>query len=201
MTSSCTYQLFDSESLSPIGDESRARIDDLKEIWKHLHGRSVLDIGTNSGLVAISAAKWGALHVMAVDVDKNLVTSLQAIATKHSLPITASVCAFNDLEVNTHRSDIVICLEVVHWLVHQGNSAEKIVAKLDDLTGSTLFLETPWDKTEKSIQARMNQHLDCYSLPRFFELFLARGFKIEVLSFATYFNDQSRRVLLKLDRT
>jgi 2-polyprenyl-3-methyl-5-hydroxy-6-metoxy-1,4-benzoquinol methylase len=200
MNATCTYQIFDSKTLEPTGDESRARIDDLKHIKKYLVGRRVLDIGANSGLVAISAIKWMALHVTAVDVNKDLVTALQEVARAHSLPLTASVCAFNDLDVNTHRSEIVICLEVIHWLVHQGNSAEKIVAKLDELTGAILFLETPWDKTEKSIQARMNEHLDGYSLPKFFELFLARGFRIEVLAFTTYFNDQSRRVLLKLDR-
>lgn len=200
MNAACTYQGYDPKSLVPIGDESRARIEDLNQIKNYLAGRRVLDIGTNSGLVAISAIKWGALHVTAVDVNEDLITALQAVAREHNLPIAASVCAFNNLDADTYCSDIVICLEVVHWLVHQGNSPESIVAKLDDLTGSTLFLETPWDKTEKSIQARMNTHLDGYSLPKFFELFIARGFRIEVLAFATYFNDQSRRVLLKLER-
>lgn len=198
--SSCSYQSFDPLTLTPVGDESIARISDLNKVWGRIVGKRVLDIGTNSGLVAITAVRSGAKHIEAVDVDTELIHQLQEISQKYSLPITASVCGFDRLCSEDHRSEVVFCFEVIHWLVHQGKSPEEIVSKLDEVTGLVLFVETPWDNTEKSIKARMNSHLENYSLPKFFELFMERGFTIEILGFATYFSDESRRVLMKLER-
>ena len=200
MTGSCTYQEFDPHSLNPIGDESCRRITDLEVIRNCVKGKQVLDIGTNSGLVAIHVSRWGAKKVLAADVDHNLITSLQDISNHHNLPITASVCSFTNLTVDIFKSDVVLCLEVIHWLFHQGHQLPDIVARLDSLTVSTLFIETPWDKTEKSIQAKMNASLDKYDLTNLIERFIARGFRVEVCGFPRYFTDQSRRVLLRLDR-
>jgi 2-polyprenyl-3-methyl-5-hydroxy-6-metoxy-1,4-benzoquinol methylase len=200
MTGSCTYQEFDPDSLNPIGYESQVRIKELEGIKSSLVGKQVLDIGTNSGLVAIHAARWGAKNVLAVDVNRELILSLQEISTRHNLPIAPSVCGFTELSAEIFRSEIVLCLEVIHWLFHQGHQVDMIVSRLDSLTISTLIIETPWDKTEKSIQARMNSGLEDYSLPNLIEKFLLRGFRVEILGFAHYFTDMSHRVLLRFDR-
>jgi hypothetical protein len=116
------------------------------------------------------------------------------------LAISANICAFKSLDPIIHKSDIVLCLEVIHWLVHQGNPISEIVEKLDSLTNKTLIIETPWDKSEKSIQARMNSSLEHYSLPEILDSFLQIGYKIQILYFATYFTDQSTRVMIRLDK-
>jgi 2-polyprenyl-3-methyl-5-hydroxy-6-metoxy-1,4-benzoquinol methylase len=198
--SSCTYQMYDLSTLEPIGLESETRLKELDFLRELVVDQQVLDIGTNSGIVAIQAAKWGAKRILATDVNKQLIDHLQTTVEAHGLAISANICAFKSLDPIIHKSDIVLCLEVIHWLVHQGNPISEIVEKLDSLTNKTLIIETPWDKSEKSIQARMNSSLEHYSLPEILDSFLQIGYKIQILYFATYFTDQSTRVMIRLDK-
>jgi 2-polyprenyl-3-methyl-5-hydroxy-6-metoxy-1,4-benzoquinol methylase len=198
--SSCTYQTYDLSTLEPIGIESETRLKELDFLRDLVVDQQVLDIGTNSGIVAIQAAKWGAKKILATDVNKQLIDNLQTTVEAHGLAISANICAFKSLDPLIHKSDIVLCLEVIHWLVHQGNPISEIVEKLDSLTNKTLIIETPWDKSEKSIQARMNSSLEHYSLPEILDSFLQIGYKIQILYFATYFTDQSTRVMIRLDK-
>jgi 2-polyprenyl-3-methyl-5-hydroxy-6-metoxy-1,4-benzoquinol methylase len=192
--------MYDLSTLEPIGLESETRLKELDFLRELVVDQQVLDIGTNSGIVAIQAAKWGAKRVLATDVNKQLIDHLQTTVEAHGLAISANICAFKSLDPIIHKSDIVLCLEVIHWLVHQGNPISEIVEKLDSLTNKTLIIETPWDKSEKSIQARMNSSLEHYSLPEILDSFLQIGYKIQILYFATYFTDQSTRVMIRLDK-
>jgi 2-polyprenyl-3-methyl-5-hydroxy-6-metoxy-1,4-benzoquinol methylase len=192
--------MYDLSTLEPIGLESETRLKELDFLRELVVDQQVLDIGTNSGIVAIQAAKWGAKRILATDVNKQLIDHLQTTVEAHGLAISANICAFKSLDPIIHKSDIVLCLEVIHWLVHQGNPISEIVEKLDSLTNKTLIIETPWDKSEKSIQARMNSSLEHYSLPEILDSFLQIGYKIQILYFATYFTDQSTRVMIRLDK-
>ena len=196
----CTYQTYDRNTLEPIGIESETRLNELSFLKELVNGRQVLDIGTNSGIVAIQVAKWGAKRILATDVNKQLIDHLQNIVEAHELPISAEICAFKSLDPLTFKSDVVLCLEVIHWLVHQGNPVAEIVERLDSLTNKTLIIETPWDKSEKSIQARMNDSLEMYSLPIILDLFIRIGYQVQILYFAEYFTDQSTRVMIRLDK-
>ena len=196
----CTYQTYDLSTLKPIGIESETRLNELDFLRELVIGRQVLDIGTNSGIVAIQVAKWGAKRILATDVNKQLIDHLQNIVEAHELPISAQICAFKSLDPLIFKSDVVLCLEVIHWLIHQGNPISEIVEKLDSLTNKTLIIETPWDKSEKSIQARMNNSLEKYNLADILQLFLQIGYKVQILYFAKYFTDQSMRVMIRLDR-
>jgi 2-polyprenyl-3-methyl-5-hydroxy-6-metoxy-1,4-benzoquinol methylase len=196
----CTYQTYDFKTLEPIGIESQIRIKELEFLKNLVVGQQVLDIGTNSGLVAIQAAKWGAKKTFATDVNKELIENLQATVVAHNLAISASVCAFKSLDPLIFKSDVVLCLEVIHWLVHQGNPIVEIVEKLDSLTKKTLIIETPWDKSEKSIQARLNGWLEKYHLPDVLNAFLRIGYQAQILHFAEYFTEQSTRVMIRLDK-
>ena len=196
----CTYQTYDLNTLEPIGIESKTRLNELDFLRDLVVDQQILDIGTNSGIVAIQAAKWGAKRILATDVNKQLVDHLRNIVEAHDLPISAEICAFKSLDPLIFKSDVVLCLEVIHWLVHQGNPISEIVEKLDSLTNKTLIIETPWDKSEKSIQARMNSSLEKYNLPDILDLFLQIGYRVQILYFATYFTDQSTRVMIRLDK-
>ena len=55
-------------------------------------GRSVLDLGTGSGLVAIAAAKAGAREVMAVDIDPRAVIATELNAEANAVSLTI-LCA------------------------------------------------------------------------------------------------------------
>ncbi|MGE0046885.1 MAG: methyltransferase [Hyphomonadaceae bacterium] len=57
-------------------------------------GKSVLDLGTGSGLVAIAAAKAGAAHVLAADIDANAVEA------------AAINAALNDVSIEVHHGDL-----------------------------------------------------------------------------------------------
>lgn len=198
--STCTYQTYDMNTLEPIGIESETRLNELGFLKEIVIGQQVLDIGTNSGIVAIQVAKWGAKRILATDVNKQLIDHLQNIVEAHNLPISTEICAFKSLDPLTFKSDVVLCLEVIHWLVHQGNPISEIVEKLDSLTKKTLIIETPWDKSEKSIQARMNSSLEKYNLADILQLFLQIGYRVQILYFAEYFTDQSTRVMIQLDK-
>jgi len=56
----------------------------------HLQGRTVIDIGAGSGLSAIAAAKVGARHVKASDIDAIAVTAMRLNATANGVSIAAT---------------------------------------------------------------------------------------------------------------
>ncbi len=55
-----------------------------------LRGRRVLDIGAGSGLVALAAAKAGAAHVLAADIDAFARAAIALNAEANGLTITVS---------------------------------------------------------------------------------------------------------------
>lgn len=56
-----------------------------------LHGRRVLDYGCGSGILAIAAARFGAMPVDAVDIDPAAVASAQANAAANGVQIAAGL--------------------------------------------------------------------------------------------------------------
>lgn len=52
-----------------------------------LEGRSVLDLGTGSGVLAIAAVRLGARHVVAVDVQEDAVTTARGNAERNGVSI------------------------------------------------------------------------------------------------------------------
>jgi len=48
----------------------------LKEILAYtLHGKRMLDVGCGTGILSILAAKMGAAHIIAIDLDPNAVAN------------------------------------------------------------------------------------------------------------------------------
>jgi predicted nicotinamide N-methyase len=71
-------------------------------------GRSVLDIGCGSGLVAIAAAKAGAARVTASDNDPFARTAARLNARANEV----SVCVVPDVLSGTHEADVVLAGDV-----------------------------------------------------------------------------------------
>ncbi len=68
-------------------------------------GRTVLEIGTGSGAVALAAARHGAVRVVATDLNPNAVRLLRARASAERLPIDA---VQTDLAAGLGRFDIIL---------------------------------------------------------------------------------------------
>jgi len=71
-------------------------------------GRSVLDIGCGSGLVAIAAAKAGAAAVTASDTDPFARTAVQLNARANQV----AVSVVSDVLASTHQADVVLAGDV-----------------------------------------------------------------------------------------
>lgn len=59
-------------------------------------GKRVADVGCGSGVTAVAAARMGAAHVLAVDLDPYAVAAAQELAQRHG--VTVEGCVGNPLE-------------------------------------------------------------------------------------------------------
>src|SRR5439155_3276829 len=69
----CAYEEYDPATLRPLNDQTRVRLAELG--WSELdfRGKSVLDIGANSGLLSLEAYRLGAQKIVAYDVQDHFV--------------------------------------------------------------------------------------------------------------------------------
>jgi predicted nicotinamide N-methyase len=103
-------------------------------------GRSVLDLGTGSGIVAIAAAKAGAKRVIAADVDPYAITATGLNAAANEVAVSTFV---GDLTLGPPpAADVVL----VGDLFYEAGLAERVTAFLDRCLGSKIevFIGDPW---------------------------------------------------------
>lgn len=95
-----------------------------------VRGRTVLDLGTGSGLVAIAAAKAGASKVTAADIDPHAIAALRLNA------------ALNDVTVKPLLTDLTtgeppyVDLLLVGDLFYERRLARRVIAFLDRCLGA-----------------------------------------------------------------
>jgi predicted nicotinamide N-methyase len=102
-------------------------------------GRSVLDLGSGSGLTAIAAAKVGAQRVLAADIDE---VALAAILVN---------AAENVVQIETTAKDLLQCpftgfdIILVGDLFYERQLAERVSAFLDEARtrGARIFIGDP----------------------------------------------------------
>lgn len=130
--------------------------------------KTVLDLGANTGWFSLMATQMGA-RVIAVEIDESCVDSLYLHSKERKLNITPLRIAFEDLEksyfgaqyddkayknrdfennplfeapVNRLKSDMTLCLALVHHLVlGMGISVAEVMRILSQLTENVLVLE------------------------------------------------------------
>jgi predicted nicotinamide N-methyase len=85
-------------------------------------GKSVIDIGAGSGVGAIAAARAGALHVVAADIDALAVAAMDLNAAANDVAITATTDDW--LSLDAPRGDIVL----VGDLFYERPLAERVMA-------------------------------------------------------------------------
>lgn len=198
-TSTCTYEVFDPSTLLPANDTTCTRLLELGWTRETFAGRRVLDIGANTGMLSIHALAMGAASVLATDVQVPLVEFLDGVARRHGLPIEVRRAGFFDLQPARDGADIVLLMEVLHWLVDQGADLDAAVAHAAALTRQTLYLETPWDVREPSIAHKGIVSAERYNFERILRALKRHFHSVEVVRFMTYFGEMkgSKRVLLR----
>jgi ribosomal protein L11 methyltransferase len=88
-----------------------------------LHGKSVIDVGTGSGVLAIAAVKLGAAHVAAIDADADAVGSARENAARNSVVIECRVADLAAMDRPSLRElhpsgtfDVVLANLTAAWL-------------------------------------------------------------------------------------
>jgi hypothetical protein len=198
LKSACRYEQYDPVTLKPLNASTYTRLIETGWTEEILRGKSVLDIGCNLGALSLFAHNLGAVDVKATDVTAQFVDFFSQVIALHKLPISVEKIAFFNLEPEHHGSDVVFCMEVLHWIVHQGGTIDAAVAHLAALTGELLYLETPWDIKEPSIRDRNDYPLENYDIELIMRA-LSRHFEeVRIEKFMTYFGamQDSKRVLI-----
>ncbi|MBA3650754.1 MAG: methyltransferase domain-containing protein [Chthoniobacterales bacterium] len=191
---SCAYERYDPRTLEPLTAETAIRLYELGWSAKDFSGKTVLDIGCNSGLLTMYALRLGAAKVHACDVQPLLVEFVSQVARARKASVIVTKTAFNDLLPDKDKADIVFFMEVLHWVVSQG-----LPRRLTELTGELLYIEFPWSVGEPSIQKQTKLTEESYSAEAVLDE-LTRYFKsVRIVRFMHYFGfkSQSVRVLVE----
>lgn len=103
-------------------------------------GRRVLDLGSGSGLVAIAAAKAGAIEVIAAETDRYAMAALGLNAAENGVTV---IMAHGDL---TDGVPPPVDLVLVGDLFYERDLAERVSAFLDKClaTGIGVLIGDPW---------------------------------------------------------
>jgi hypothetical protein len=198
---SIRYQQYDTQTLLPVNDETRTRQNELEMFMHEVRNRSVLDIGCSNGFASVLSVQNGAKSVISFDVEEVALEKLDEVIEMHSLPIDTKRISFLDLSATFFQSEVVFCFEVIHWLYHQGLNTKTILNKLNEITLSEMFIETPWSTKDPSIVKYAGTSMDSYSLKEIVEGLRKLNFSVEILYFPSYFQAPNERVMLKAKRT
>ena len=103
-------------------------------------GKAVLDLGAGGGLVAIAAAKAGAAHVTAAEIDPYAAVALRLNAALNDVP----VAIVEDDVIGEKASDAEVVL--VGDLFYAANLAQRVALFLDRCAaaGRTVLVGDPW---------------------------------------------------------
>jgi SAM-dependent methyltransferase len=195
----CAYERYDPKTLEPVNAQTYLRLQELGWKTADFKGRTVIDIGCNSGLLTIHALQLGAAMVHACDVQDVFVDFVSRVVAARKLPVTVSKIALDKLKPVEHKADIVLFMEVLHWAVSQGLELRSVVRRLAELTNDLLYLEFPWSVEEPSIQKQTKLTKEMYSADAVLDELTKYFSDVRVVRFMHYFgyNSGSIRVLIE----
>ncbi|MEY3020682.1 MAG: hypothetical protein RLZZ272_1666 [Actinomycetota bacterium] len=193
----CGYQQFDPMTLTSSNPRTRQRLLELERILPELAGRSVLDLGANHGLVSLLAAQRGARRVRAVEKNAESVAAIREACRISGLPVEVEHRSVWDMP-DHEGAEVVLALEILHWLVFHGATPGEAIAKLCALTERSLFIETPWEAPP--VAEGSKRTFAAYDIRAILESLLEEGFSVEVLHFCRYTGRTRPRVMLRADR-
>jgi hypothetical protein len=145
------------------------------------------------------ALRLGATKVEVCDVQLPLLEFVSSVVKAHKLPVTVSRAGFKDLDLARNKADIVLFMEVLHWVVSQGLGLRDVIARLAQLTGEMLYIEFPWSVEEPSIQKQTKLTVETYSADAVLDELTRYFTDVRVVRFMRYFGfaSASQRVLIK----
>jgi SAM-dependent methyltransferase len=195
----CAYERYDPRTLEPTNAETYIRLQELAWKAEDFKGRTVLDIGCNSGLLTMYALQLGAAKVHACDVQEIFVDFVSRAIAARKLPVTVSKIGLDKLNPAEHKAEIVLFMEVLHWVVSQGLELRDVVRRLAELTDDLLYLEFPWSVKEPSIQKQTKLTEEMYSAGLVLDELTKYFIDVRVVRFMHYFgyNSGSTRVLIE----
>ena len=121
--------------LTPDYPASRWRILD-PLIPKDLSGKTILDIGCNSGFFSIEMKRRGAKQVIGIDIMPHVLAQARFVSHWFGLPIELHELSVYDLESLGMQFDIVLFVGVLYHLKHPLYALEKIAS----VCRETMFL-------------------------------------------------------------
>lgn len=129
------------------------------KILQELKPKTVLDVGSNAGWFSKLAEDQGA-KVIATDIDESSLDSLCNYAKTHKKDITSLILPFaqcdNQKVVVRLKSDVVLCLALIHHLVFVAElKLDEIFEKLAKLTNKVLVFEFV-DINDEKVQRGLN---------------------------------------------
>jgi SAM-dependent methyltransferase len=197
--SACAYERYDPRTLQPANAETSIRLQELGWKSEDFNGRTVLDIGCNSGLLTMYALKLGAAKVHACDVQGVFVDFVSRVIAGRSLPVLVSKIGLDKLEPAAHKADIVLFMEVLHWAVSQGLELRDVIRRLAELTDDLLYIEFPWSVKEPSIQKQTKLTEEMYCPEAVLDELTRYFAEVRVVRFMRYFgyNSGSTRILIE----
>jgi SAM-dependent methyltransferase len=195
----CAYERYNPNTLEPENKETYVRLQELGWAAQDFGGRSVLDIGCNSGLLTIHALGLGAATVHATDVQPLLVEFVSSVVLARRLPVKVEQIAFDKLEPSKHKADIVLFMEVLHWAVAQGMDLRSVIQRLAGLTEHLLYIEFPWSVKEPSIQKQTKLTEETYSADAALDELTRHFSDVRIVRFMRYFGFESpsKRILIE----
>lgn len=99
---------------SGVVTKGKVRTDKRLEVFKSIdfHGKSVLDIGCNSGQYALFAKQMGAEKVVGIDINKKRIDQARVLSANEGYPVLFG-CGGVDFLEGLGRFDIVFCFAVL----------------------------------------------------------------------------------------
>lgn len=114
-------------------DYPASRWRDLDEIIpKDLKGKSVLDIGCNSGFFSLEMKRRGADRVVGTDIMLYLLAQSRFLSHWFGLPLEIYECGVYDVESLGSKFDVVLFIGVLYHLKHPLYALEKIASVCKD---------------------------------------------------------------------
>jgi 2-polyprenyl-3-methyl-5-hydroxy-6-metoxy-1,4-benzoquinol methylase len=193
------YQKFRVMPLTPLNPETAKRLEQLQNDLKLVKEKTVLDIGCHAGLASVVALECGARKVLATDVTQEYLGDLNKFSESTEQPLSTEHVSFLDLN-ERHTSQVVIFLEVYHWLAAQGVAPTVVANKLNELATDHIIFESPLDRSDPSVVRAMGDRSADYNLFQILDVLLAKGWRIEFTGLASYFPSEYVRGRFLLTR-
>jgi ubiquinone/menaquinone biosynthesis C-methylase UbiE len=190
---SCVYNDFDPTTLRPRNRETAMRKVEIDLTKLEIAGKQVLDIGCNNGYLSLRCANGGASHITSMDVRDEYLSFLQEIVEARGLEARFNIvnANFRDISTIEYESDVVFFLEVIHWVTSQGETIQRSIRRLWEMTRETLVIEFPWSVNEPSIRVQTTLTAEDYDASIIFRALTHHFNVVQVLGFGEYFGGQN----------